>query len=745
MPRQLRSIFQKDFSGGGNWITSFLGLKENQLVATRNMALTIHGEMMTRPGLVLAADVQSFMTDTVDHIVTIDILNKTDFSSTGIFITQEDAAAGHNHLFKTVDGTTWTEVNAPDPFVQNWALPFSIPFVDKLVITNGPADTPRLFDGTNLTKITALAGQTVPPGAMHAISHYSSLWLWGTSPTTTALDGLSSLRMSAPDDPNDWPDANQVFIAKDDGQIATGQSIFTIAETGISPTSVLTLFKNFSTYQVQGVMGDPPSDDFQVQRVKTDMGCIAPRSVQFVSGFGVIRLTHKGFALYDGVNDHLISEEIRPLIFGEVGAYGLTFSGINFTPTEDPAGNDTGVVVAWSMQSQNPPLYICGCPTNDPQDGITRIFVYDLVRRAWLLWDFPFIFSSFSMHHFGLQATEKKLFGGTLHTGKIYEFKADAFTDAGIPIPWEFITRPFFPGGDPHRIHYWRRFQGMYNTRQSGASQNATLDFYFPNRPRQTITYSTEGDPGIVISSFCKDLHTKSPFVIIHGHGAGAIRWLDLEFQYSTEDLTCAFWFVGQSAQPLPPVPPTGPNYTPPGNVGFVPPPGDCTAIPALCPPLPPGTCTSSPDPCLYRVACDASATCKTCCFYFITACNCGPGAATSAFDGSPCGPCPGLIGTPLDECWRTILFGCSNCPHCDDGNTFQCQGPPGTPGQHCTTCTQYISRNLTCNGNGNPNKCCNCGTSGTVSCPGGDWESGCAGGVCDDAECAPFTAGTCI
>jgi len=74
--------------------------------------------------------------------------------------------------------------------------------------------------------------------------------------------------MSDANAPNSWPNANQTFISKDDGQQGTGLATFTIAETGISPTQTLVCFKNFSTYQVTGVFG---ATSFGVQKVKSDM------------------------------------------------------------------------------------------------------------------------------------------------------------------------------------------------------------------------------------------------------------------------------------------------------------------------------------------------------------------------------------------------------------------------------------------------------------------------------------------
>src|SRR5262249_57836425 len=125
-----------------------------------------------------------------------------------------------------------------------------------------------------------------------------------------------------------WPNANQIFIDKDDGDSGNGMGQFTVAETGISPSTSQILFKNFSAYQMTGVFGST-NPAFSIQRIKSDMGCVAARSIRFAPGFGLIRLAHRGFALFDGVDDRLISEEIRPMLFGTLGFTGIDWTNVS--------------------------------------------------------------------------------------------------------------------------------------------------------------------------------------------------------------------------------------------------------------------------------------------------------------------------------------------------------------------------------------------------------------------------------
>jgi hypothetical protein len=205
-----------------------------------------------------------------------------------------------------------------------------------------------VVDGTVYWKNTgAVATATPPRGAAHGIVYAGSLWVANTSPTTTSdnFDGPSCLKMSDLNNPNSWNPLNVAFLDRDDGTQVTGLATFTLAESGIPPTGSLVVFKDFSTFQVNGVFG---ASDFSIQRAQTDMGCVAPRSIQFVPGFGIVRLTHLGFALFDGVRDRLISEEIRPYIFG---------------------GQPDIIAVDWNYayfskaaQTSQPPMYCCAVP-----------------------------------------------------------------------------------------------------------------------------------------------------------------------------------------------------------------------------------------------------------------------------------------------------------------------------------------------------------------------------------------------
>ena len=186
-----------------------------------------------------------------------------------------------------------------------------------------------------------------PVGAAHAIVYGGSLWLFNTSPmnTSNGYDGPSCLKMSDLNNPNSWNPLNVAFLDKDDGSQGMGLATFTIAEAGIAPTGSLVAFKEFSTFQILGIFG---ASDFSIQRAQTDMGCMAPRTIQFIPGFGIARMSHLGVAVFDGVRDRLISEEIRPYLFGGIDIPPLDWNYMYFSK---------------GAQVAEPPMYSIAVPT----------------------------------------------------------------------------------------------------------------------------------------------------------------------------------------------------------------------------------------------------------------------------------------------------------------------------------------------------------------------------------------------
>jgi len=208
-----------------------------------------------------------------------------------------------------------------------------------------------IADNNILWKNSGQVSNSPPPrGAAHAEVYAGSLWVANTGVVKSAdqLDGPSALRMSDLNNPASWNPLNAAQISPDDGDQCTGIKAFTVAEAGIAPQNFLMFFKNFSSYLIQGVFG---ATDFAITRLQTDLGCVAPRTLQFVPGYGIMRLSHLGFAVTDGISDKLQDPEaIRPYLFPE-----STESDI--TPIDQ-----SYLYFAKAAQTANPPMYVCAVP-----------------------------------------------------------------------------------------------------------------------------------------------------------------------------------------------------------------------------------------------------------------------------------------------------------------------------------------------------------------------------------------------
>lgn len=435
MASALSSQGQQDFSGGENPVANPFQITPSQVVSMTNMILDEHGSLRVRDGTLIQQP-RSPRGSTYHQIVKIFDLQEQNLTVVPTAILLGSGVAGDapqwNALYKR-SGSSWTLIGN---FQEVYATPDIIQFLYKLIIAAGPNETPWIYDGSTFTQVTVQSGQNLPPGASHVAVHKSYVWLWNTSQTDNSFSGASSLQSSDVNSVVSWPASNQIFVNQGDGQQGTGMGQFTIAEAGISPDSTLVLFKQYATYQVNGVFG---ASNFSVQRVKTDMGCIAARTVQFVPGFGIIRLSHRGFALFDGVNDTLISEEERPRIFGRDQYPGLDFTNIS---------------KSMAAQLPNPPLYICACPVAG-QEGLPVVFVFDLVRRSWGTLQFNNTISTMQQI---LDANQIPfILSGDATRGYIRQMFNGALDDDGVDVNWTVQFRPITSQTVNDRF-FFRRF-----------------------------------------------------------------------------------------------------------------------------------------------------------------------------------------------------------------------------------------------------------------------------------------------
>jgi len=328
-------------------------------------------------------------------------------SSGTTFTLQNTLATGHGSATGTVTSTTVPLFNNFIPAYPKWvassqysinsiveptsgtgnffkAVQAGVTAGSEPVWANAPALGNEIGDGTVIWQNQGpiLGSVPAPIGAGHVWVYAGSLWFLNTATINTAsgLDGPTSLRMSDANNPFSYNPVNQAFLDKDDGTEGMGLATFTISAEGIPPEGSLIAFKNYAGYQIVGVFG---ASFFSIQRTRSDMGCMAPRSIRFVPGFGISRIAHLGIANFDGVRDTVASEEVRPYLF----------------PLNDPLVSDITVADAtWIAGAQadltaNPPLYSTFIPIGNSNGALTRGLVYDMVMRTWSVVDLPFSIS----------------------------------------------------------------------------------------------------------------------------------------------------------------------------------------------------------------------------------------------------------------------------------------------------------------------------------------------------------------
>jgi len=311
----------------------------------------------------------------------------------------------------------------------------------------------RVADGQVIWQEAGLLNTAAPPppGGAHVQVYAGSLWVWDTSPTNTAtgLDGPTSLRMSDVNNLNSWNPINQAFLDKDDGTEGMGLAVFTIAAQGIPPQGSLVAFKLYASYQIVGVFG---SANFAIQRGETDMGCIAPRTIKFLPGFGIGRLTHLGVAVFDTVNDRIISEQVRPYLFP-----------LNDTDVSDITVMDSNwMSTAWAALTANPPMYAMFIPIGNSNGALTRALCFDLVFKGWTVVDLPFPVSC-ALQARTTVANPVTVLGsfsdGTLHRWQAGDVQW-ATSAAGVNTPAQVavsVRTPTVASKDPDTRLYCRR------------------------------------------------------------------------------------------------------------------------------------------------------------------------------------------------------------------------------------------------------------------------------------------------
>jgi hypothetical protein len=362
-----------------------------------------------------------------------------------------------------------------------------------------------------------LIASTAPRGAAHAVAYAGSLWLANTYPSTTSdgIDGPTCLKMSDANNPNSWNPVNTAFVGRNDGTQITGLQPFTIAALGISPTGSLCLFKEFTTYQVIGVFG---SSTFEIQPAQTNLGCLAARSIQFLPGFGVVRYTHLGFAVFDGINDRLISEDIRPYLFGGVD------SEADLVPV-DP----TYCYLAQSAQTTSPPMYLCAMPLVGASGSLTRLFCYDLVMKSWAVLDLPWAISSLGSMSAG-EGYPLVLAGrvnGAVERMQAGDVNWDSGGSSQSNVAWSFRSPDIFGEGSSQRLFIEQVTIRGYGSAAMVASIIASLWIDGRNIGAQGIDVVPQGGGSLFEARVSIFQNCYRAHLDISGNGGGAGGTID--------------------------------------------------------------------------------------------------------------------------------------------------------------------------------------------------------------------------
>jgi|SRR6266850_1972985 len=438
MPRALQSSAQVDFSGGlGNALQPW-DLDERHCLASDNFVHVETGGLATRPGSTSGLFAQSPSP------------TKSIVSLYGAVYNQQDSQAAilyspsTSNIVYSISSGGWTVMGT---FETNYQIPQMVLFTNRLFFAAG-YERLKMWTLTGGFQVVpavnpplSYVGQSLPKGACHLKAYKQRLYVFNTAKTDdpNALDGPSFLRCCEINNPTSWPLIFSTVIgAQGDGQQGMGLMPFVVGDAALSPLSNLVLFREFSTFQLSGDLGS----SFSVDTVKTNMGCFAPRSLIFLRGVGIIRLSHLGFSLFNGSSDELVSEQIRPYIFGD------STQGI------DPL-DWFNIQSSCAVELANPQGYACFCPVQNAGAGNTRCFVYYPAQQAWTVLQFPFAVSSVAST--GFTNNPQNILTGDTSGGFVRRIFGPETDDDGAPVRWKFKPRPWSWSGHAGDDTFYRR------------------------------------------------------------------------------------------------------------------------------------------------------------------------------------------------------------------------------------------------------------------------------------------------
>lgn len=224
-------------------------------------------------------------------------------------------------------------------------------------------------DGSIVWQESGPSNPPAPKGALSLFYHGGYLFAWGTSATYQAdgINGPDALLQSDLGNFNSWNPLNSTFVGKGDGTIPRGGGSFALSEAGIVTSNQLVLFKDVDTYILLGFF-----PNWTLVKTPNGVGCVASGSTQFIAGLGLIRMSYRGVAVFNGQDDDVdeYTDPIRSYLFGddESGITPIDWSNIG---------------LCMSAQFDNPKMYLLAVPLTGSGGALTRVFAYDVALKSW--------------------------------------------------------------------------------------------------------------------------------------------------------------------------------------------------------------------------------------------------------------------------------------------------------------------------------------------------------------------------
>jgi hypothetical protein len=291
----------------------------------------------------------------------------------------------------------------------------------KLAIVN-KLDAPKLWDGTNA--VAAMGGS--PPHGQYVAAHKNFLFMAHTTANPSRLHFSEVINLES------WPALNFIDISPNDGDWITGLLPF---------DDYLIITKQRSVWVLVGT----GTSDFEVKRIHSGIGCVAPRSlVRMGDLFGFA--STEGFYLSDITKPVLITERLKD-----------TWDGLNKRRLSQIAA-----------EFYDHKLRI-DAPNGNSMVNNIRI-IYDSIRKCLYLEEFDDHASCYAKY---TEAGQEILLYGHSTEGQVSQAD-DGTSDAGAAIDFEWKTKHFNFGSSATE----KKVRNTYIAAVPAAS-DVTLSVYF--------------------------------------------------------------------------------------------------------------------------------------------------------------------------------------------------------------------------------------------------------------------------